>query len=108
MARLRPVEGCVDRHAWSHRARDRNVSHIDAFRRRRLGTDDLIHERRVVRLERLEPERHLPDHRVHVATLVDAELDLAALRLANGLRDVESDGAGLWIRHQPPWAEHAT
>ena len=46
--------------------------------------------------------------RVHVAALVDAELDLAGLRLLHRLGHVERDRAGLRIRHQAARTEHAT
>ena len=42
-----------------------------------------------------------------VSGLVDAELDLAGLDLADRLGDVEGHGAGLRIRHQPARSEHA-
>ena len=38
---------------------------------------------------------------------VDAELDLAALDLGDGLGDVGGDGAGLRVRHEAARAEHA-
>ena len=53
-------------------------------------------------------EGDLPDGRVHVSGLVDAELDLARLDLLHGAADVEGDGAGLGRRHQAPRTEDAT
>ena len=43
-----------------------------------------------------------------VAALVHAELDLAGLRLAHRLSDVERHRSGLRVRHQPAGAEHAS
>src|ERR1051325_10296358 len=108
MARRCPVEGGIDRHARSHGAGDRHVPDVDAFRRRGLDAKDLIHEGLVVRLQGLDAERDLADRGVHVARLVDAELDLPRLGLTDRLGDVERHGAGLGIRHQSARTEHAT
>ena len=59
-------------------------------------------------VERIGAERHLADRRVHVAALVDAELDLAGLDLAHRALDVERDRAGLRVRHESARTEHAT
>jgi hypothetical protein len=53
-------------------------------------------------------ERDLADAYVDDAGLVDAVLDLARLRLADGRRHVEGDGAGLRVGHQAARAEHLT
>jgi hypothetical protein len=65
----------------------------------------LVHEGREVGLERLEPERDLADGGLDVAGLVDAELDLAGLRLLDRARHVERDGAGLGVRHEAAGSE---
>src|SRR5215207_9156693 len=102
-----PVRGRVDRDAWPHRARHRDVSYVDALGRSGLGANDLVHEGREIRLQRVDRERHLADRRVHVAALVDAELDLAGLHLADGAADVEGHRTGLWVGHQAARAKHA-
>ena len=63
----------------------RDVADVDALGRGRLRANDLVHERGEVRLQRFDAERDLADRRVHVAALVDAELDLAGLRLRTAL-----------------------
>ena len=38
--------------------------------------------------------------------LIDAEFDLAALDIADGLAHIDGHGAGLGVGHQATWAEH--
>jgi len=83
--------------AGRHGARDRHVLHVDALGRGRLGADDLIHERGEVRGQRIGAEANLANGRMHIAALVDAELDLSGLDLAHRALDVEGDGAGLRV-----------
>ena len=60
-----------------------------------------------LRLQRIGREGDLADGGVHIATLVDAELDLAALRFTHRLAYVERDRAGLRVRHQAARTKHA-
>ena len=53
------------------------------------------------------PNEILPMRRVDDARLLDAELDAAALELADRLADVEGDRADLRVRHQAARTEHA-
>src|SRR5712691_3283289 len=50
-------------------------------------------------------ERHFADGSMDDPELVGPKLDLAALHLAHGARDILSDCARLRVRHQAPWAE---
>src|SRR4029450_4398235 len=79
---------------------------VRALGRGRLRTNDRLDQRHPVGPELLDAERVLADGRVHVAGFVDAELDLARLRLADGPADVERDGAELRIRHETTRAQH--
>src|ERR1019366_4583938 len=81
---------------------------IAALGGRRLLADERADQRLRVVGERLLVEAHLADSRVHDARLLDAVLDLAALRVANGVADVERDGADLRVRHQAAGPEDAT
>ena len=45
---------------------------------------------------------------MQVGSLVHAEGDLAALDLGDSLSNVGGDGAGLRVRHQTTWAQHAS
>src|SRR5207248_2660882 len=85
----------VDVDPGAHRARQCNRLNVPALRRRGLRAHDLVEQRRVV-LEQLSlVEALLPDRDVDVRAAVGAVLELAGLRLLDGLRDVHRDGAGL-------------
>ena len=93
--------------AGTHRARDGDVANVDALCRSRLGANDLIHERGEVRLQRFRRKRDFADRCVDVAALVDAELDLSCLHLADGAGDVERHCAGLRVGHETARTENA-
>ena len=74
---------------------------LDGFRRTISSSAALE-----VLVELLCRERGLADDEVHVGVLVDAELDLAALDLFDGLGRVGGHGAGLRVGHEAAGAEH--
>src|SRR5688572_18327437 len=98
----------IDGDAGPHRARHGHAPQVRALRRGGLGADDLIHESAEVLRELLLRERDLTDLPVHVALLVDTELDLAALDLLHRFADVESDRARLGRGHEAARTEHTT
>src|SRR5690606_8373385 len=97
----------VDGHARTGRGRDRDLLDVAALRAGRLQTQDLLQRGAVVLGELLGRERRLADHEVQVRVTVDAELDLAALDVSDGLGDVGRDGAGLGVRHEVARTEDA-
>ena len=107
--RLREVAGDrrVDRDARARGRRDDDLLQVAALRRRRLGAQDLVQRGAVVLGQRLLVEGRLADHKVQVGLLVNAEVDLAALDVVDGLGDVRRDGARLRVRHQATRAEDA-
>src|SRR6478752_8469250 len=99
--------GRVQLDARAHRRGHRDRAQIAALRRRRLGAKDLLQHRLVVLDQRLLVERLLAERRVHDPGAVGAVLDLARLDVADGLADVEGDGAGLGAGHLALRAEDA-
>ena len=97
----------VDVQAGAHRRGQRDALDVAALRRGGLGPDDLVDERGVVLDERALVEALLADRDVDVGAAVGAVLELAGLRVRDGLGDVERDRAGLRVRHQAARPEHA-
>src|SRR5690606_7996699 len=98
----------IQRDAGAERGRHRALLDVAALCARRLETNDLVKGSTDVLIELLCREGCLADDEVHVRVLVDAELDLSALDLLNGLRRVRSHGASLRVRHQATGAEDLT
>src|SRR4051812_33788346 len=96
----------IDRNAGAGGGRDDDLLQVAALRRRRLGAQNLIERGAVVLGERLLVERGLADDEVQVGLLVDAEVDLAALDVADRFSHIGGDGAGLRVGHQATRAEH--
>src|SRR5919198_4026756 len=97
----------VDVDAGAHRARQRDRSNVAALGGARLGADDLLEQRRVVLGEQALVEALLADRDVDVRAPVGAVLELARLRLADGLADLVRHRPGLRVRHLPARAEDA-
>src|SRR4051812_43662924 len=97
----------VDVDPGAHRAREGHLADVAALRRRRLGAHDLVDDRHVVLDEGPLLEALLADREVDVRAAVGAVLELAGLRVADGLPDLEGDRARLRVRHQAAGAEHA-
>src|SRR4051812_48400293 len=66
----------VDGDARAHRRAERDLPQVATLGGRRLGTQHLIENGRVVLRELLLAEAGLADHQVQVGLLVDAEVDL--------------------------------
>ena len=90
----------VDADAGPHRARQRDRVDVAALGRGRFGADDL-HDGRVVLEERALVEALAADREVDVGASVGAVLELARLRVADGLAHVEGDRPRLRVRHLP-------
>src|SRR6478752_6228424 len=90
----------VERDARAHRRGDRGLLDVAALGAGRLETQDLLEGSGVVLDELGLVEGRLADDEVEVRVLVDAELDLAALDVGDGLGDVHRHGAGLRVRHE--------
>src|SRR5215204_5785775 len=98
----------IDVDSGAHRARQRDRADVAALRRGRLGPDDLLDDGGVV-LEQLSlVEALLPDRQMDVCAAIGAVLELARLRVADGLGDVEGDGSRLRVRHFAAGPEDAT
>src|SRR5690606_9285558 len=96
----------IQRDAGAERRRHRTLLDVAALGARRLEANDLLESCADVLVQLLSRERSLADDEVHVGVLVDAELDLSALDLLDGLGRVRSHGAGLRVRHQTAGSEH--
>nr|AHE14889.1 hypothetical protein asmbl_12 [uncultured bacterium] len=105
----RQVPGAVrvDRDARAHGGRDGDLLDVPALGRGRLGAQHLVQGGGVVLHQLGLVEGGLADHQVQVGLLVDAEVDLPALDVVDGLGDVGGHGAGLRVRHQATGAEDA-
>src|SRR5438094_6472178 len=90
----------IDVDAGPHRSRQRDPMDVAALRSRRLRAQDLVEDCDVVLDELALAEALLADRHVDVRAAVRSVLELAGLRLAHGLRDVERDRARLRIRHE--------
>src|SRR5439155_10887875 len=90
-----------------HRARERDLVDVAALRGGWFRTLYLLDERAVVLQQRALVERLLADRDMDVRPAVRPVLDLAGLRLADRLADLERDGARLRVRHQAARAEDA-
>src|SRR3954447_21589224 len=97
----------VDADAGPHRARERDLPDVAPLRGRRLRAHDLVEHGCVVLEQCPLVEALLADREVDVRAAIGAVLELARLRVADGLPDVERDGARLRIRHQAARAEDA-
>src|SRR4051812_9845686 len=97
----------VHRDARAHGRGDGDLLEVPALGRRRLGAEDLVEGGGVVLDQLGLVEGRLADHQVQVGLLVDAEVDLPALDVVDGLGDVGRHGAGLRVRHQATGAEDA-
>src|SRR5471032_2344740 len=98
----------VELDARTHRGADGDALEIDALRRRRFRTDDGREDGVDVVGQLLRLERCLAHWNVDDSRLLDAELHLAGLRLANRAGDVRGDGADLRVRHQAARSKHLT
>src|SRR5689334_21124190 len=97
----------IDVDPGAYRAGQGNSLDVAALGRGRLGADDLVDERGVV-LEQLLLVEALPaDRDVDVRAAVGAVLELALLRLVDGLADVLLDVACLRMCHFPALREDA-
>src|SRR5256885_4325934 len=95
----------VHRDGWPLRRRQEERAQVLAFRCRRLIADQRVDECRQVLVQLLGVERDLADSDMDDPELVRAELDLAALGVAHGPRNVIRDGARLRVRHQSSGTE---
>src|SRR5579859_1108451 len=80
--------GGVDVDPRPHRAREGDLLDVATLGDRGLCPDDLVDQRRVVLDQLALVEAPLADRDVDVRAAVGAVLELARLRLADGLRDV--------------------
>src|SRR6266851_7279111 len=90
----------VDRNRRPLRRRQVEGAQVLSLRRRRLVANQRVHERGQVLVQLSRVERNLADGGVDNAELIGTKLDLAALDLAHGTRDVLGDGARLGVWHQ--------
>src|SRR6266508_1042323 len=97
----------IDVDAGPHRARQRDRADVAALRRGGLGADDLLDDGGVVLEQTALVEALLSDRQVDVGAAVGAVFELARLRVADGLGDVEGDGSRLRVRHLAPGPEDA-
>merc|ERR1711969_7559 len=95
----------VQRDAGAERGRHGALLDVAALRARRLQAHDLLEGDLDVLVELVGRERGLADDEVHVGVLVDAELDLSALDLLDGLGRVRRHRAGLGVRHEAAGSE---
>src|SRR5262245_27716898 len=95
----------VDLDARPHRGAQRDAPDVRSLRGRGLRTNEGMDERARVLTERRLGERDLANAGVDDARLLDAVLDLSALRFRNGVLDVERDRADLGVRHQAARSE---
>src|SRR5713226_1202542 len=95
----------VDRNRRPLRRRQVEGAQVLSLRRRRLVANQRVHERRQVLVQLSRVERNLADGGVDNAELIGTKLDLAALDLAHGTRDVLGDGARLGVWHQTTRSE---
>src|SRR4051812_45516725 len=75
----------VDADRRSHRGRERERADVPALGARRLGLEDLVHDREIVLEELGLAEGLLPDDEVDVPGAVGPVLDLSALDVGDGL-----------------------
>src|SRR6059058_2758109 len=85
----------VDVDARAHRGRERDLLDVPTLRGGGLRPDDLVDQGGVVLDELLLVEALLADRDVDVRTTVRAVLELAGLRVADRLGDIERHGARL-------------
>src|SRR5260370_26518515 len=104
---VRGLDGVhIERDARTERGRDGTLLDVAALRGGGLETHNLFECSRDVLVELVGGEAGLPDDEVHVGVLVDAELDLSALDVGDGLRDIRGHGSGLRVRHEATRAEN--
>src|SRR4030095_1316870 len=89
----------VDVDPWAHRGRECNAVDVAALRGRRLCARGPVPERGVGLGALALVEALLAERKVDVRPAVGAVLELARLRLLDGLPDVHRHRAGLWVRH---------
>src|SRR3954468_17869896 len=99
--------GRVDLDARAHRRGDGDRAQVTTLRGRGLRADELLDDGRVVLQQLTLVERGLADVQVDDRGAVGAVLDLAGLRLLDGLGDVHRDRADLRVRHLALRAEDA-
>src|SRR4051794_22116733 len=97
----------ADLDAGAHARRHHHGADVAPLGGRRLGPDELLDDRLVVAEELVVLERGLADHHVDDRGAVRAVLDLAGLRLLDGLGDVHRHRAHLRVRHLALGAEDA-
>ena len=98
----------VDLDARAHGRGDRYALDVVALGASRLCLDDSVSESADVFFKSLGVERCLADAGVNDTSLLDAELDSAALGCLDGTGDVHGDGADLRVRHHAARAENLT
>src|SRR5215469_13803766 len=98
----------IDVDAGAHRGGDGDLLDVAPLRGGGLRPDDLLDQGGVVLDQLALVEAPLADWDVDVRAAVGAVLELARLRVPDGLAYVEGHGSGLRVRHQPARAEDAT
>src|SRR5664280_2336884 len=93
---------CVDSHAWAHRARERDTSHIDAFGSCRPLMYKFPNKGTRILAERSHFKGHSTDSAMYNASLVDSIFDFSRLSFPYGGRNIERYRADFGIRHQSP------
>src|ERR1700730_2955403 len=96
----------VDRYAGAHGRSDRDGLHVGALRTGWLGSNDRIHQSGEIVAQFVVVERCFTDCGMDDASSVITKLDASALDVLDRLGDIEGDGAGFGVRHQPAWAEN--
>src|SRR5512139_3001193 len=89
--------GLRDPEAGPHRRRNGHAADIFPLRGRRLGMEDGLDVGPDIVHQLLLRERDLPDRGMKDGGLVDAEFDLAGLRLVDGLLDIKRHCPGFGI-----------
>src|ERR1700730_6527277 len=96
----------VDRYTGPHCGGDRHRLHVGPLCAGGLGSNDGIHQGGEIVAQFVVVERRFANRGVDDARPVVAELDAAALDVLDRLGDVEGDGAGFGVGHQPARTEN--
>jgi hypothetical protein len=96
----------VELDARAHRRRQRHAAQVTTLGAGRLRLDDLIDHCGIVLEQRQRLEARLADRQVDDRLAIGPILDLAGLRLVDGLGYIVGHGADLRVRHQALRAEH--